>query len=148
LQAFFESGIESSLLIVGEGDVQEVDRVKGIVYEYGLQEKVFFVGFLKNPYPIIKNAKALILTSEREGLPTVLIESLMLNTPVASFDCPSGPSEILTPYLRDWLVDLKDTSALASKIKELDSGSHLIPSQSIDIYSPSAVAEKFESLAY
>ena len=60
-----------------------------------MTDKVIFAGFHSNPYPLIKNADLLVLSSDFEGLPTVLLESLSLSTPAISSDCPSGPREIL-----------------------------------------------------
>ena len=37
----------------------------------------------------------MVLCSEFEGLPTVLLEALALKTLAISIDCPSGPNEIL-----------------------------------------------------
>ncbi|MBT5924028.1 MAG: glycosyltransferase, partial [Cellvibrionales bacterium] len=57
--------------------------------------KVIFAGFHANPYPLIKQADLLVLSSDFEGLGMVLLEALALHTPAISSDCRSGPSEIL-----------------------------------------------------
>jgi glycosyltransferase involved in cell wall biosynthesis len=58
----------------------------------------------------------LVLSSDYEGLPTVLIEALVLSTPVVSTDCPSGPSEILTSELSKYLTPVSNSGVLAKKI--------------------------------
>ena len=60
-----------------------------------------------------------MLSSDFEGLPTVLIESLACGTPVVSTDCPHGPSEILTGNLSPYLVPRRDPKALAKMIDEV-----------------------------
>jgi glycosyltransferase involved in cell wall biosynthesis len=86
-----------------------------------LEDRVINLGFKQNPYKYIKNASLLVLSSDREGLPTIVIESLILGTPVVSTDCPTGPSEILTGDLAYWLVPVQNPSVLAAKIdKALD----------------------------
>ncbi|EGQ7950907.1 glycosyltransferase [Vibrio vulnificus] len=60
-----------------------------------LQDYVKILGSVDNPYPYIKNAKALLMGSFYEGLPNVIVESMALGTPVVSTDCVSGPSELL-----------------------------------------------------
>lgn len=87
--------------------------------KYGVAHRVVIPGFQPNPFPWIKHAKALVLSSDFEGLPTVLIESLACGTPVVSTDCPHGPSEILTGELAKFLVPRRDPQALADKVDQL-----------------------------
>jgi glycosyltransferase involved in cell wall biosynthesis len=91
-------------------------KLEKMIDELGIRNKVEIIGFMKNPYPVIKNAKLLILSSEREGLPTVLIEGLILGTPVVSTDCVSGPSEILTGELSTYLAKVNDSDDLRKKM--------------------------------
>ncbi|ABZ78749.1 glycosyl transferase group 1 [Shewanella halifaxensis HAW-EB4] len=87
--------------------------------KFGVGHRVIIPGFQSNPFPWIKNAKALVLSSDFEGLPTVLIESLACGTPVVSTDCPHGPKEIMTGELARFLVPRRDPKALASKLDEV-----------------------------
>ncbi len=84
--------------------------------KFGVEKLVIIPGFQANPFPWIKRAKALLLSSDFEGLPTVLIESLACGTPVVSTDCPHGPKEILTGDLAPYLVPRRDPKALAQMI--------------------------------
>jgi len=94
-------------------------ELKALIHKFGIEEKVEILGFKKNPYPIIKGAKALLLSSEREGLPTVLIEALILGTPIVSTNCKSGPDEILVDRLSGYLAKVNDSDDLAKKIQKL-----------------------------
>ena len=87
--------------------------------KFGIEKRLIIPGFQSNPFPWIKQAKALVLSSDFEGLPTVLIESLVCGTPVVSTDCPHGPSEILTGNLTPYLVPRRDPAALAKMIDEV-----------------------------
>ncbi|MBW3527388.1 glycosyltransferase [Shewanella sp. NKUCC05_KAH] len=87
--------------------------------KFGIEKRLIIPGFQSNPFPWIKQAKALVLSSDFEGLPTVLIESLACGTPVVSTDCPHGPSEILTGNLVPYLVPRRDPKALAKMIDEV-----------------------------
>jgi glycosyltransferase involved in cell wall biosynthesis len=82
-----------NLIIIGDGELRS-ELIKLAISE-GLAERVVFHGYTSNPYAIIKHAQAFLLSSRHEGMPTVLIEALYLETPVVSFDCPTGPSEII-----------------------------------------------------
>lgn len=83
------------LYIVG---TYEKDNLKSIIdhliEKYDLYDNVIFTGFSDNPYPYIKSAKDLILSSIFEGFPGVVIESIALGTPVIATDC-GGASEVL-----------------------------------------------------
>ena len=84
-----------------------------LIAEHGLVERVTVSGFQTNPYPWIAGAELLVLCSDHEGLPNVLIEALACGTRVVSTDCPSGPREILSGDLARYLVPCDDAAALA-----------------------------------
>ena len=57
---------------------------------------IIFLGHTHNPYRLCTFSKALLLTSEYESLPNVVIEALICKTVVVSTDCHFGPREILS----------------------------------------------------
>ncbi|MBC7573980.1 MAG: glycosyltransferase, partial [Herminiimonas sp.] len=61
-------------------------------------------------------ARLLALSSRFEGLPTVLIEALMLGQVIVSTDCPTGPREILKNGEAGLLVPVGDVDALAAAL--------------------------------
>lgn len=146
LDAYAASGIEAKLLIVGEGDMRASIEQK--VKEMALQEKVVLYGFSSNPYPLIAGAKLLVLCSDYEGLPTVLIEALSLGVPVVSTDCPSGPKEILRGDLKRSLVPLGDTQELAATIGRIYAEKSEPPAlmRSVERFDVSTVTKEYISL--
>ncbi|WP_397453939.1 glycosyltransferase [Pseudomonas sp. NA-150] len=98
------------LVIAGDGP-QRADLVT-LAQRLGIAQRVHFTGHLRNPYPLIRHARLLILSSLHEGLPTVLIEALALGTPVLSTDCGSGPRELLDNGRLGPLVKVNDAPAL------------------------------------
>lgn len=105
---------EIMLVLLGVGN--DIKSLKESIEKLNLSDRVTLVPFDKNPYKWIKNAKLLVLSSDHEGLPTVLIESLVCGTTVVSTDCPSGPSEILEGKLSNYLVPVNNVNALTEKI--------------------------------
>ena len=91
-------------------------QLQAMIDERGLGNRVEVVGFQQNPYPWIAGADLMVLSSDLEGLPTVLIESLICGTPAVSTDCPSGPAEILADF-PECLVPCNDAAALAKAIE-------------------------------
>lgn len=131
---------ELKLILVGKGE--EEKSIRKLIKELKLEDRVIIAGFQKNPYPIIKNAKALILSSDYEGLPTVIIESLILNTKVISVDCPHGPKEILNLAYPNGLCIDKTPKGLALKIEENLNSSEKIDSR-IKIFSQDEILKKY-----
>ena len=121
IKAYAESKIQDMLVLVGDNDNQIGKDARRLVSDLGLERRVIFYGLAPDPYPLIKNARALILTSDFEGLPTVMLEALALETPVISTDCPSGPKEILEGTLASGLVPVGDIHGLAAKMQSIPS---------------------------
>lgn len=91
-------------------------RLNCMIEEKGLKDRVIIAGFQSNPYPWISNAELLVLSSDHEGMPNVIIESLVVGTPVVSTDCPSGPSEVIGRNFPEYLVPVGDPVSLAKVI--------------------------------
>lgn len=102
------------LLLLG---TEENEEILNLIEKFNIQRnRIIFHPFTTNPYPFIKNAKILIMSSQREGLPRVIVESLALETPVVSTDCDTGPREILIGELKPYLAKVNDPDDLAEKI--------------------------------
>lgn len=61
----------------------------------------------------------LVMTSRYEGLPLSLLEAQTSLLPIVSFDCPTGPSEIIEDGVNGFVVPLFDVDALIQKIQRL-----------------------------
>jgi len=120
LRAYAESGVATPLYLLGKGRPEHEAVILDQIRELGLESRVILAGYHDNPYPWIANAKAVILASDAEGLPRVLIEALMLHVPVISTDCPSGPREILSGAQAEFLVAPDDETGLADAIARMD----------------------------
>ncbi|MEM7800541.1 MAG: glycosyltransferase [Chloroflexota bacterium] len=107
---------EARLIILGEGDQRETLEAK--VQQHGLEEDVSLPGFVSNPYPYMKHADLFVLSSNYEGLPTVLIEALYLGMRVVSTDCKSGPREILADIPQTHLVPVNDLDRLSAAMSQ------------------------------
>ena len=68
------------------GDGEDRPKLEKYIKANRLEENVKILGFIENPYPYIKNSAATVLTSLSEGFSLVLVESVMLNTPIISTD--------------------------------------------------------------
>jgi glycosyltransferase involved in cell wall biosynthesis len=111
---------EARLIILGEGRLRgELER---LACTLGIQADVYMPGFVENPFQYMARASALVLSSEYEGLPGVLIQAMACGCPVISTDCPGGSREILDDGRYGTLVSIGDADEMAMAIlAELDS---------------------------
>ena len=71
-----EDGLNFKLNIIGSGQLKE--KLSELILDYDLQNFVKLWGFQSNPYGILKESDALVISSKTEGLPTVLCEAMIL----------------------------------------------------------------------
>ncbi|RLM95057.1 glycosyltransferase [Haloarcula sp. Atlit-7R] len=101
-------------VIAGKGPCRA--QVQTTVEQLGLSDVVSLPGFVDNPYRYMTKSDVFLLSSQYEGLPTVLIECLAVGCPVVSTDCPSGPREILSDGEHGTLVPIDDMDGLANAV--------------------------------
>lgn len=102
------------LIVLGDG--RERGQLEQLARQLGLLEHVRFLGWVSNPFAYMARASVFALSSDREGLPGVLIQALACGCPVVSTDCPSGPAEILDGGRYGTLVPVGDDAAMAAAL--------------------------------
>ncbi len=121
IRAYAQAGIAEKLVLLGgTTSPQEEDykqRIEALIRELRLTGRVLLPGFRANPYPWIKGAALFAMSSRSEGLPLVLVESLILGTPVVSTDCPTGPDEILLGEFAPYLSPVGDAVRLGENMR-------------------------------
>lgn len=115
--ALSRAGQHCQLLIIGEGS--QLPTLQAQILRLGLEERVKLLGFDDNPYRYMAKARFLVMSSDYEGYPLVLIEALALGCPVVSTDCPTGPREIIQPGVNGLLVEKGSVQAIAAGIDAL-----------------------------
>ena len=110
-------GIKEKLYIIGEGNGRV--KIEKMIEEKNLGQDVILLGEKKNPYVWMKNSKLFIHSSRYEGLPTVLLEALMMDKFIVSSNCPTGPTEILTKPKVGELFNVGDANQLAEKVLKI-----------------------------
>ena len=105
------------LVIIGEGE--KCADLEQIIQDNNLGDSIQLVGRIENPFPILQQAKVFVLPSRWEGFPNALLEAMACGVPVISFDCPSGPSDIIRHEVDGLLVPPEDIEALAAAMQRL-----------------------------
>jgi N-acetylgalactosamine-N,N'-diacetylbacillosaminyl-diphospho-undecaprenol 4-alpha-N-acetylgalactosaminyltransferase len=113
IQAYSKSELPAKkikLVFLGEGTNRS--KYESIATELGVKDLVVFKGFVENPFPYYQKALFTVLSSKNEGFPNVILESFAVATPVISFDCFSGPNEIIIDHHNGLLVANQDFDKL------------------------------------
>ena len=110
ISKLFEQGIK--LVLMGEGP--DLIRIVDSIKRFQLEDYVTILPFNRNPFDIVKNARFTVLTSQYEGFPMSIVESLALGTPVVAVDCNSGPREIIIHEYNGLLVENYNAINLAA----------------------------------
>ncbi|MBF6639565.1 glycosyltransferase [Rouxiella silvae] len=146
IEAYAKSGVTAPLLLLGQGKPEQTEKLKALAEKFGVAERVIFKGFQSNPYPYVRHASQLILSSDSEGFGNVLVEALLLDTPAVSTRCPGGPAEILTGELARGLADL-NAAALADTIKDIYNNPPEIDQQQLSHFGIVPICEQYAALA-
>jgi len=106
-----------SLLILGEGDDRK--HLQKLAEELKIANRLNMTGTVQEPSSILYNADIFVMSSRYEGFPNALLEAMACSLPVISFDCPTGPREIIHDGVNGILVPPEDVDALASTMDRL-----------------------------
>jgi glycosyltransferase involved in cell wall biosynthesis len=114
--AHVASEVDASLLILGEGPEREA--LEQLIARLDMEDRVRLHGFVSDTWSYYAAASLFVLSSDYEGLPTVLIEALAWGLPIVSTDCEAGPCEILGGGAIGTLVPCGSPSALAEAVRD------------------------------
>lgn len=114
------------LEIIGSGSKES--ELKSMITSLNLHDSVTMREPVTDMVSEYLNASLYVLSSRFEGLPLVLIEAMSMGLPIVSFDCETGPRDIVKDGENGFLVPPMDIKALAEKIDFLVSSPNLLKS--------------------
>ena len=106
-----------NLVVIGEGHLEGTLRRQ--TKELNLDKVVYFLGRISHPVSVLSRSDLFVLSSRYEGFPNVLLEAMSCGLPVVSFDCPTGPGEIIDHGINGLLVSPEDMDGLEAALSEL-----------------------------
>lgn len=103
-------------MVVGDGPERE--NLQKEVLQRGLKEEVIFTGFQSDAISYMNAMDIFVLPSEKEGLPRVILEAMLMARPVVACNV-TGSSELVIDGETGFLVSVKGTDMLANALLKL-----------------------------
>ncbi|KAB7789602.1 glycosyltransferase family 4 protein [Bifidobacterium leontopitheci] len=104
-------------LILGDGE-DSLTLMEKIV-DARIDNQLILMGRVPDMSYYYRRASMFVLTSRFEGLPMVLLEAKAYKLPIVSFDCETGPAEIIENGINGDLTATGDIDATADRINAL-----------------------------
>lgn len=120
VQSFASSGLSRSgwkLVIIGDGP--ERDALQSLGTKLGISEHLHLPGRRNNVADWLANADMFVLSSRYEGFPNALLEAMQMGCPCISFNCESGPADLIKDGETGILVEPENVEMLASEMLSL-----------------------------
>jgi glycosyltransferase involved in cell wall biosynthesis len=112
----FERGArdDDTLTVIGDGP--ERAKLEELAGNLGLERRVTFRGYVPEPALLLPSFDVLLLSSNYEGVPAVILEALAAGLSIVATDCSRSMSTLLGGGALGRLVPVGDVRALAEAI--------------------------------
>ena len=104
-------------VIIGEGEDRALLEQK--IKEYHLEDRLILKGNQKEMEPYYRNSSLYVMTSRYEGLPMTLLEAKSYQLPIVSFDCQTGPVDIIQDSVDGYLINDFNQKEMVNRINHL-----------------------------
>ena len=107
-----------NLVILGEGE--ERDKLDNLIVDLDAQRRISLPGSVGNMSEWYQRADLFVLSSSVEGFPNVLLEAMSYELPCISFDCDTGPRDMIQDGINGMLISPKEKEkGLAEAMKRI-----------------------------
>lgn len=136
--------------IIGDGPLK--NKILKEIELSGIKEKISWLPATELIIEEYLNSSIYLMTSRTEGLPMVLLEAQACGLPIVSFNCETGPAEIVIDNENGFLIDCFDIEKMVQKICLLCSDYDLRTKfgknavENVKKFSPEAINSKWETL--
>ena len=137
--------------IAGNGDGKSFGYLNQLISDCNA-ERVEFLGFRSDVKELMSRSEVYCLSSRVEGLPMGLLEAMNVGCCCVSFDCITGPGEIIVNKTNGLLVNPEDVQGLAESLSYVIENETIRKeiaieaSQSVKKYSVKNVVDRWEIL--
>ena len=140
-----------SVSILGEGGDRE--DLLSQISSRRVEGKVRLIGRVGNMSDWYQAADLFVMPSRFEGFPNALAEAMANGVPSISYDCPSGPAELIDQGINGWLAKANSVDDLTSKMRAVMDNPHIAEGVSIEArkisksLNPVVIANRWLSVA-
>lgn len=112
------AGVDAELLIIGRSDAGYGERLKTLVQQQELGDRVSLIGPVFDPMPMVQSADVVLMCSRGESFGRVTVEGMLAGKPVVAADSGASP-ELIQDGVNGLLFRMGDPKDLAEKIRYL-----------------------------
>jgi len=147
----FKENPKWKLKIAGSGEEGLVYLTK-LAKENNILDKIIFTGFINNISEVMHQSSIFILPSRYEGLPMVLLEAMSQGMACISYNCKTGPSDIIENNINGLLIQDQNMLEMQNGLRKLISDKDLRYKlsnegiKSLDKFHISKITERYEAL--
>jgi len=118
LKAFAETDQPDWVLVIcGDGPLRNFLQRRAA--DLGIADQTRFVGTVAELRPYLIRAGVFAFSSYSEGFPNALAEAMMAGVPSVSYDCLTGPAELIEDQVNGLLVPVGDVAGLSAAMLRL-----------------------------
>jgi glycosyltransferase involved in cell wall biosynthesis len=101
------------------GGGKGIGKLRRQAEELGIADSARVMGFTNKLHEEFSDSSLYVMSSRKEGFPMVLLEAMSVGLPVVSYDCPTGPRDIIREGVDGYVVPDGDGDALATALSRL-----------------------------
>jgi glycosyltransferase involved in cell wall biosynthesis len=101
------------------GGGKGIGKLRRQAEELGIADSARVMGFTNKLQDEFSDSSLYVMSSRKEGFPMVLLEAMSVGLPVVSYDCPTGPRDIIREGVDGYVVPDGDGDALAQALTRL-----------------------------
>jgi glycosyltransferase involved in cell wall biosynthesis len=87
------------------GDGPQINKLRGLISEYKLDDRVFILPSVRDIYASYTNAHLFVIPSRWEGFPNVLAEAMSHGLPAVGFAQAAGVNNLIRDGMSGWLAE-------------------------------------------
>jgi len=125
-EQFHKNHPEWALHLYGSTGNDYYKTIANVVTEKKLERTIIFKGQTNEVPKVLEHARVLLVTSIQECFPMVILEANAAGVPVVSYDCPTGPRNIIHNEEDGFLVDVGDQNAFVNRLEQLSNNTALL----------------------